>query len=75
MHSQQYGVIMTSNSVIVSVKLCLNVGNNDYITLCKFGDRIMGGRSKQKKSLACMDRVNETVHTQSIHLNESLMNW
>lgn len=50
MHSQQYGVIMTSNSVIVSVKLCLNVGNNDYITLCKFGDRIMGGRSKQKKA-------------------------
>ena len=49
MHSQQYAVIMTSNSVIVSVKLCLNVGNNDYITLCNFGDNIMGGRSKQKK--------------------------
>ena len=28
--------------------------------------------SKKKPGL---DRVNETVHTQSIHLNESLMNW
>ena len=64
---------MTSNSVIVSVKLCLNVGNNDYITLCNFGDRIMSGRSKQKKNKKPgLDRVNATVHTQSIHLNESV---
>lgn len=46
---QQYDVIMTSNFVIISVKLCLNVGNNDYITVCNFGDRIMSGLSKQKK--------------------------
>ena len=61
---------MTSNSIIVSVKLCLNVGNNDYITLCNFGDLIMCGRSKQKKP--GLDRVNATVHTQSIHFNESV---
>ena len=66
---------MTSNSVIVSVKLWLNVANNDYITLCNFGNCIMSGRSKQKKKKPGLDRVNATVHTQSIHLNESLMNW
>ena len=64
---------MTSNSVIVSVKLCLNVGNNDYITLSNFGNCIMSGSSKQKKKPG-LDTVNATVHTQSIHLNESLMN-
>ena len=65
---------MTSNSVIVSVKLWLNVANNDYITLCNFGNCIMSGRSKQKKKPG-LDRAYATVHTQSIHLNESLMNW
>ena len=68
---QQYDVIMTSNYVIVSVKLCLKVGNNDYIILCNFGGRIMSGRSKQKQGR--LDSVNATVHTpQSIHLNESV---
>ena len=40
---------MTSNYVIVSVKLYLNVGNNQYIILWNFGGRIMSGRSNQKK--------------------------
>ena len=61
---QQYDVIMTSNFVIISVKLCLNVGNNDYITVCNFGDHIMSGLSKQKKKPS-LDRVNATVYTYS----------
>lgn len=38
---QQIDVIMTSRYVIVSVKICLNVRNNDYFTLFNFGDHIM----------------------------------
>ena len=38
---QQIDVIMTPRYVIVSVKICLNVGNNDYFTLFNFGDHIM----------------------------------
>ena len=52
---------MTSNSVIVSVKLCLNVGNNDYITLCNFGNCIMSGRSKQKKSPAWIGLMQQFI--------------
>ena len=29
--------------MIVSIKLCLNVRNDEYITLCNFGDRTMSG--------------------------------
>ena len=54
-------VIMTSNYVIVSIKLYLNVGNNDYIILWNFGGRIMSGHSNQKKP--GLGRVNATVHT------------
>ena len=32
-------MIMTSNNVIVSIKLCLDVGNDGYIILCNFGGR------------------------------------
>ena len=35
----------TLSCVILLVKLCINVGNNEYITLCNFGDRI----NKEKK--------------------------
>ena len=31
---------MTSDYVIVSIKLCLGVGNDEYIILCKFGGSI-----------------------------------
>ena len=33
---QHYDVIMTSNYVIVSVMICLDVGNDEYIILCNF---------------------------------------
>ena len=32
---------MASNFVIVSIKLCLNGGNDEYISLCKFGGLIL----------------------------------
>ena len=34
---------MTSNYVIVSIKLCLDAGNNEYIILSNFGGRVMNG--------------------------------
>ena len=34
---------MTSDYVIVSVKLCPNVGNDEYIIVCNFGSRRMSG--------------------------------
>ena len=65
---------MTSNYVIVSVKLYLNVGNNQYIILWNFGSRIMSGRSNQKKP--GLGRVNATVHTPQSRLRAvSLFSW
>ena len=34
---------MASDYIIVSVKLCLDVGNNEYIILCNFDGRSIGG--------------------------------
>ena len=34
---------MTSNYIIVPIKLCVDVGNDKYIILCTFGSRIMSG--------------------------------
>ena len=34
---------MTSNYVIVSIKLCLDVGNDECIILCSFCGCIMSG--------------------------------
>ena len=34
---------MTSDYTIVPIKLCLDVGNDEYIILCTFGRRIMSG--------------------------------
>ena len=34
---------MTSDYVIVSIKLCLEVGNDEYIIVCNFGGRRMSG--------------------------------
>ena len=34
---------MTSNDVIVLIKLRLNVGNDKYIILCNISGRIMNG--------------------------------
>ena len=41
--NQQYDVIITSNYVIVSIKLCLDVGNDECIILCSFCGCIMSG--------------------------------
>ena len=43
---QQYDVIMMSNYVIVPIKLCLVVGNDERFLLCNFGGRIMSGLRK-----------------------------
>ena len=54
---QQHDVIMTSNYVIVWIKLCLNVGSNEFITLCNI--EVIEGellRSKEAKK-ACLNRV------------------
>ena len=37
---------MTSNYVIVPIKLCLVVGNDERFLLCDFGGRIMSGLKK-----------------------------
>ena len=42
---QQYDVTVTSSYVIVSIKLCPDVGNNESIVLCNFGGRINHKRS------------------------------
>ena len=34
---------MTSDYIIVPIKLCVDVGNDKYIILCTFGSRIMSG--------------------------------
>ena len=34
---------MTSKYVILSIKLCLDAGNNEYIILSNFGGRILNG--------------------------------
>ena len=34
---------MTSDYVIVSIKLCPEVGNDEYIIVCNFGGRRMSG--------------------------------
>ena len=41
--NQQYDVIITSNYVIVSIKLCLDVGNDECIILWSFCGCIMSG--------------------------------
>ena len=41
--NQQYDVTITSNYVIVSIKLCLDVGNDECIILCSFCGCIMSG--------------------------------
>ena len=40
---QQYDVIMTSENVILSIKLYPEVGNCEYIILCNFGCRGISG--------------------------------
>jgi len=41
--NQPYDVIITSNYVIVSIKLCLDDGNDVCIILCSFCGCIMSG--------------------------------
>ena len=38
---KQCDVVMTSYHIIVSIKFCLDVGNDECIILCNFGGRIM----------------------------------
>ena len=40
---QKYDVIMALNYVIMSIKLCLDVGNDKGIGLYNFGDLILSG--------------------------------
>ena len=40
-HLSQHRVIMTSNYVIVPIKLYLDVGNDEHIILCNFGGRFV----------------------------------
>ena len=40
---QQYDVIMTSDYPTVSIKLLPEVGGDEYIIVCHFGDRRMSG--------------------------------
>ena len=40
---QQYDVIMTSDYAILSIKLRPEVGDDEYIIVCYFGDRRMSG--------------------------------
>ena len=40
---KQCDVVMTSYHIIVPIKFCLDVGNDECIILCNFGGRIMSG--------------------------------
>lgn len=42
---------MTSNYIIVPIKLCLDVGNDKYILLCTFGSRIMSSSEGKQGDL------------------------
>ena len=44
--------MLTSNCVIVSLELCLDVGNDDYIILCHFGGGGGGGGGEALPYLA-----------------------
>lgn len=46
---QQYDVQMTSNYVILLIKLSLNVGNDDYIILCNFDGLIISGLEAKER--------------------------
>ena len=44
---------MTSNFVIVAIKVCLDVGNDEYIILCNFsGSSIISGFEVRPRSVA-----------------------
>lgn len=36
-------ILPASNRIILSTKLCLDAGNNEYVILCNFGGRIISG--------------------------------
>ena len=46
---EQCDVIMTSNYVILSITVCLDIGNDEYIILGNFGGRIIRRKRKKKK--------------------------
>ena len=46
---EQCDVIMTSNYVIVSITLCLNIGNDEYIILGNFGGVLSEAKKKKRK--------------------------
>ena len=48
---QQYDVQMTSNYVILLIKLSLNVGNDDFIILCNFDGLIISGLEAEEGGL------------------------
>ena len=48
--------------MIVSVKLCISVGNNDeYITMCNFGGRINQAKKPGLKERQCIQGRAETL--------------
>ena len=49
---EQCDVIITSNYVIVSMTLCLDIGNDEYIILGNFGDVLSEPKKKKKKKKA-----------------------
>ena len=46
---EQCDVIITSNYVIVSMTLCLDIGNDEYIILGNFGGVLSEAKKKKKK--------------------------
>ena len=48
---------MTSIYGIVSITLCLDIGNDEYIILGNLSDRIIRSKKKKKKNKAGLNRV------------------
>ena len=46
---EQCDVIMTSNYVIVSINLCLDIGNDEYIILDNFGGVLSEAKKKKEE--------------------------
>ena len=85
---QQYDVIMTSDYAILSIKLRPEVGDDEYIIVCYFGDRRMSGfevkeggppkrpRSQEGKK-ARLNRVNinqRCIGTRGVQTNVLIEN-
>ena len=54
---EQCDVIMTSNYVIVSINLCLDIGNDEYIILDNFGGVLSEAKKKKEEKKKGLNRV------------------